>query len=118
MILELLSHQNFNDMKLGLDPSFRFSVSRAVYKGILKTLSQYYNKPYTVQPLPVHAFSATLSEDGSKVILEWKPTQDMDEPTARSIGYIVRTRIDDEAFDDGIETLDERLEIPIRKGHI
>lgn len=118
MILELLSHQNFNDMKLGLDPSFRFSVSRAVYKGILKTLSQYYNKPYTVQPLPVHSFSATLSKDGSKVILEWKPTQDMDEPTARSIGYIVRTRIDDEAFDDGIETLDERLEIPIRKGHI
>ncbi|HAZ73949.1 MAG TPA: xanthan lyase [Rikenellaceae bacterium] len=118
MILELLSHQNFNDMKLGLDPAFRFTVCRSVYKGILKTLSQYYNRPYTVQPLPVHAFSATLSPDGENIILEWKPTEDMDEPTARSIGYIVKTRIDDEGFDNGIETLSERIEIPILKGHV
>ena len=39
MLLELLSHQNFADMKYGLDPSFRFTVSRSVYKGILKYLS-------------------------------------------------------------------------------
>lgn len=39
MLLELLSHQNFADMKFGLDPSFRFTVSRAVYKGMLKYLS-------------------------------------------------------------------------------
>ncbi len=35
MILELLSHQNFGDMKYGLDPRFQFLVSRAVYKSIL-----------------------------------------------------------------------------------
>ncbi|MDE6135746.1 MAG: xanthan lyase, partial [Muribaculaceae bacterium] len=33
MLLELLSHQNFADMAYGLDPAFRFVVSRAVYKG-------------------------------------------------------------------------------------
>ncbi len=36
MLLELLSHQNMADQKYGLDPRFRFTVSRAVYKGILK----------------------------------------------------------------------------------
>ena len=29
MLLELLSHQNFADMRYGLDPTFRFTVSRA-----------------------------------------------------------------------------------------
>ena len=36
MLMELLSHQNFADMRYGLDPNFRFAVSRAMYKGILK----------------------------------------------------------------------------------
>ncbi|MDE6037518.1 MAG: xanthan lyase, partial [Duncaniella sp.] len=31
MLLELLSHQNFADMRYGLDPEFRFHVSRAIY---------------------------------------------------------------------------------------
>ena len=30
MLLELLSHQNFADMRYGLDPRFRFAVSRAI----------------------------------------------------------------------------------------
>ena len=30
MLLELLSHQNFADMRYGLDPSFRFDVSHAI----------------------------------------------------------------------------------------
>lgn len=39
MLLELLSHQNFADMKHGLDPAFRFDVSRAIYKGILRFIA-------------------------------------------------------------------------------
>ena len=62
MILELLSHQNFADMKSGLDPRFRFMAARAVYKAMLKYLSERYGCRYAVQPLPVHAFSATLAE--------------------------------------------------------
>jgi hypothetical protein len=33
-LIELLSHQNFNDMRFGNDPRFRADVSRAFYKGI------------------------------------------------------------------------------------
>ena len=46
MLLELLSHQNFADMRLGNDPRFKFLVSRAVYKGILRYISSQYDSPY------------------------------------------------------------------------
>ena len=35
-IIELLSHQNFADMRLGHDPKFKFTTSRALYKSILQ----------------------------------------------------------------------------------
>ena len=102
MLLELLSHQNFADMKYGLDPAFRFQVSRAVYKGLLKFLSNRYGCRYTVQPLPVSSFAATPGENGS-INLSWLPVKDEKEPTAVPTGYIVYTRIDDGPFDSGKE---------------
>lgn len=117
MILELLSHQNFADMKYGLDPAFRFSVSRAVYKGILKTLSEYYGSPYVVQPLPIKDFSAKLTE-GNKVRLEWEAREDKKEPTASPEGYIIYTRIDGGAFDKGVDVGTNSAEFEIEPGHI
>ena len=117
MILELLSHQNFADMKYGLDPSFRFTVSRAVYKGVLKTLSEFYHTPYVVQPLPPQAFSVRLQDSGH-ARLEWQPTADPKEPTATTDGYIVYTRIDDGAFDAGMETKEPTVTLDIEPGHI
>lgn len=117
MILELLSHQNFADMKLALDPAFRFSVCRAVYKGVLKTLSEFYGCPYTVQPLPVKSFSATLSPDGT-ASLQWEPREDRLEPTAVPEGYIVYTRIDDGAFDSGRFTVQPHISLKVSEGHI
>lgn len=107
MILELLSHQNFADMRFGLDPAFRFTVSRAVYKGMLKFLSARYGCNYAVQPLPVNSFSlsfasAPSSAQTSKVELKWKETIDTLEPTAAAKGYLLQTRIDDGPFDEGV----------------
>ena len=103
MLLELLSHQNFSDMRHGLDPSFRFAVSRAVYKGILKYLGNRYGTGYTVQPLPVHSFAVRPRLEGGavKAELSWKETPDTLEPTAAAREYILYTRIDDGAFDSG-----------------
>ena len=106
MLLELLSHQNFADMKYGLDPSFRFAVSRAVYKGMLKYLSSRYGCDYVVQPLPVRAFATSfrsLPDHGEpgRIRLSWKATVDSLESTAEPKGYILYTRIDDGAFDRG-----------------
>ena len=91
MLLELLSHQNFADMRYGNDPRFKFTVSRAVYKGILRYISSQYGTPYVVQPLPVEAFSAVFVDE-NKVQLRWTPTIDTLETTATPTGYIVYTR--------------------------
>lgn len=99
MLLELLSHQNFLDMKFHLDPRFKFDASRAIYKGILKFLAYQYNYEYVVQPLPVTHFAAELIEN--KVKLSWQPKEDPLEPTAAAEKYIVYTRIDDGGFDNG-----------------
>ena len=116
MILELLSHQNFADMKCGLDPSFRFTVCRAVYKGILKTMSEYYGCDYVVQPLPVSGF-AVRYRDGNAV-LSWKEVLDEKEPTAAPDGYIVYTRVDGGAFDEGRKVSGTDVELPIENGHV
>lgn len=101
MLLELLSHQNFADMRYGLDPRFRFTVSRSIYKGILKYLSSQYNTEYEVQPLPVETF-ATEFVNENKVKLTWEPVEDILEPTAKAERYIVYTRIGEGDFDQGI----------------
>ena len=100
MLLELLSHQNFADMKYGLDPTFRFNVSRAVYKGMLKYLSNRYGVPYTVQPLPVDGMGVRFAGEG-KAVVSWTPVMDRHEPTAVPEGYILYTRIDNGGFDNG-----------------
>lgn len=117
MLLELLSHQNLADMKYGLDPSFRFTVSRAIYKGMLKFLSEMYAVPYTVQPLPVNTFAVTFGQ-GKNANLSWEATDDPKEPTATPSGYIVYTRVDDGGFDSGVEVSESKITLPIEAGHI
>jgi hypothetical protein len=128
MLLELLSHQNFADMRYGLDPNFRFTVSRAIYKGILRFQSERYDFEYVVQPLAVNSFSATLSSSSKKepqALLSWKPTFDPLEPTAIPSKYIVYTRItdpsasDEGGFDNGfIVENGTSVTIPIEAGKI
>lgn len=92
-LLELLSHQNLADMRYGLDPKFRFTVSRAIYKAILRFQSERYGSNYVVQPLPVESFAAILvdkGEDTPSVRLSWRVVEDPLEPTAYPEGYVVR----------------------------
>lgn len=117
LILELLSHQNFADMKLGLDPSFRFTVSRAIYKGMLKYLSNRYGREYVVQPLPVSSVGVSFGSE-NKAVLSWKPVEDKLEPTAVPDGYIVYKRINDGAFDNGTPVKDCRYETTMTPGQI
>lgn len=116
MLLELLSHQNFADMRYGLDPEFRFNVSRAIYKGMLKYLSQQSGLEYVVQPLPVNSFSVIRS--GDEVKLNWDETADMLEPTAKADGYIVYTRIDGGGFDNGTPVSGREFVTEIESGKI
>lgn len=113
MLLELLSHQNFADMRYGLDPRFRFTVSRAIYKGMLQFLCSQYKMDYVVQPLPVDSISLRFIE-GNRIMLSWQPVDDPLEPTAKADQYIVYTRIGEGDFDNGVivDTPDYQTNIP------
>lgn len=100
MLLELLSHQNFADMRYGHDPRFKFVVSRAIYKGILKHIAAQYGYSYVVQPLPVKGFRITPA-GGNRVTLSWQEQPDSLEPTARAENYLLYTAIDEHSFDNG-----------------
>ena len=107
VLLELLSHQNMTDMKYGLDPRVRFTISRAIYKSFLRFIHEQYGTEYIVQPLPVRSMAMTM-EDGShtqgaqSVKITWQATEDVLEPTATPTYYIVYTRINDGDWDNGV----------------
>ncbi len=101
MILEILAHQNYKDMKFFHDPRFRFDVSRSIYVGMLKFLSEHYQYEYVVQPLPVTHFKAEFYK-GNNVLLIWKPQYDFIEKSAAPEAYIIYTRINNSGFDNGI----------------
>lgn len=101
-IVELLSHQNFADMRLGHDPNFKFTVGRALYKSVLRFLSTQHNKDYIVQPLPVDHFSIRFGKKKNTVELNWNAVNDPLEPTAKPREYIVYTRVGRGGFDNGV----------------
>lgn len=100
-IIELLSHQNFADMQLGHDPNFKFTVGRAIYKGILQFVNSQHGKDFVVQPLPVSNFAIRFGRKKNTLELTWKGEDDPLEPTARPREYIVYTRIGHGGFDNG-----------------
>jgi hypothetical protein len=111
LLLELLSHQNLADMTYGLDPRFRFTVARAIYKG----MARYLNGAETpIQPLAPHSFAISRVE-GKKVKLTWENTIDPLEPNANSQKYRVYIRTEDAGFSPNfreVETNSIELELP------
>jgi len=110
MLLELLSHQNLNDVKYVLNPKFKFDVSRAIYKGMLRFLSTQNGYEYVVQPLPVDHVKAELINESS-VKISWQPVEDPLESTATPDKYVVYKRTGNSGFDNG--TVVEAPEITI-----
>lgn len=107
MILELLSHQNLADMRYGRDPVFRFIVARAVYKGILKYLSEINGFRYVVQPLPVKNFGITKNASSKPTfLLKWSERSDRLEPTAFATGFTVEMSVNGGVFRKVAETSD------------
>jgi hypothetical protein len=105
MLLELFSHQNFIDMRFGQEPEFRFDVSRAIYKGMLKFLHTQYGIDEVVQPLPVDHLLAGIREGGD-IMLAWQPVPDPLEPTAEADEYRVYTRMNGGGVDNGTPVSD------------
>lgn len=99
-ILEMLSHENFPDIRLAHDPYFKFSVARSIYVTILKYLARVDGKKAVVQPLPPQRFQAGKLR-ANVLTLTWQPQTDEYEPTAVPTSYNVYTRIGDRGYDNG-----------------
>jgi len=101
-ILETLSHQSFNDMRYGLDPNFRFTMARSIYKTLLKFTAKKHHQPYVVAPLTPHNFQISFTESGKgEVCISWTPTNDPQEPSARPSAYVLYIADGDGGFDNG-----------------
>jgi N-acetylmuramoyl-L-alanine amidase len=99
VLIEALSHQNYDDVKFALDPRFRSTWGRAIYKGMLRFLATEGGYDAVVEPLPPRLMAARL--DGGQVRLEWQATADPLEPSAMPTGYIVYRRVGDSGFGAG-----------------
>lgn len=119
-ILETMSHQNFYDMRYGHDPLFKFTLARSVYKSILRFVNfEHGVTSYKVQPLPPHAFAVQFAGNGEKVRLTWQPTPDSLEASAMPTGYVLYTKVGDEAFDNGFAVGNvTECTVPVAKGKL
>ena len=115
-IIELLSHQNFADMVWGHDPVFKFTVGRALYKGILRFLATQHHTDYVVQPLPVTHFAIHFGKKKNSFELTWRPQTDPLEPTATADEYIVYTRIGRGGFDNGVRVKGTSYSLKVKPG--
>lgn len=109
MLSEMLSHHNFADMYQGMDPKFKFHISRAYYKGVLRFLASQEGKDYVVQPLPVDHFRIDENENGIR--LSWKAVVDPLEKSAVANKYKVYTRLNNGGFDNGVLVEKEELQL-------
>lgn len=94
-LIELLSHQNFGDMRYALDPWFRFTVSRSIYKALGRFVAERKDRKFVVQPLPVKDFAIRRLKK-HHYRLSWQPTPDRLEPTAFPTRYLIMERTADE----------------------
>lgn len=114
-ILETMSHQNFNDMRMGQDPNFKFTLARSIYKTILRYTSQLHGTHYTVQPLTPNNFKIEFTSK-NKVKLSWKAVSDITEPSAKPTSYNVYIATGTSGFDNGTNIKKNSYKLKLEPG--
>ncbi len=114
-IIEILSHQNFPDMKMGQDPNFKFTLARSMYKTMLRFLAEQNNTSYVVQPLPPTNFRIEMGNNG-KATLRWDAVADAIEPSAYPSSYNVYTAMGRADFDNGQNVKGNSMIIQLQPG--
>ena len=111
VLLEILSHKQFADIRLGLEPQFRHDVARAIYKGIGRWIHSQVGTDFVVQPLKVQKMS--ISPD---MELTWLPTIDPIEPSAKPTYYLVEVRENDGPWKVVERTTKTHYNLPAKQG--
>lgn len=99
-IIETLSHQNFADMKMGHDPTFKFTLARSLYKSILRFINSKHGKTSIVTPLPPQKIRVEMDEKGEAEVA-WSAQEDSLEESAKPNSYIIYTQINNGSWDNG-----------------
>ncbi|WP_337644922.1 golvesin C-terminal-like domain-containing protein [Prevotella sp.] len=114
-IIETMSHQNFADIRRGLDPNFKFTMARSLYKTILRYVSSNHSRPCIVQPLPVDNFRIANIGNG-QLRLSWLPVKDEQEPTSVPTAYNVYVAQGAGGFDNGRMVCGNSFVIDVQPG--
>lgn len=99
-ILEILSHQNYNDMVYAHDPWFKFNLARGIYKAVLRFVNFEHGGKYAVAPLAPDNFRIEFTGT-NEISLKWNAVKDSLEPSAMPTGYVLYTRMGNGDFDNG-----------------
>ena len=100
-ILEILSHQNFGDMRYGQDPNFRFTLARSIYKTLLRYITGMHQEENVVQPLAPNRFHIEFTDKPGEVNISWQGVIDGLEPSSEPTGYVLYIAQDNAGFDNG-----------------
>ena len=114
-IIETLSHQSLPDLKLGMDPNFRFSLARSIYKGLLKYVCESHDCKYTVAPLPPDALRLEFSSY-DRVKLSWDKVEDPLEPSASPEAYVLYMAAGSGDFDNGTVVKTNSCSLQLQSG--
>lgn len=115
-ILEMLSHQNFPDMRIAQDPLGKFYIARSIYKTILRFVNSNHGTRYVVQPLAPQNFSVTQNQ--GVALLSWTAQLDKTEPSARPTSYIIYKAEGQGGFDNGTIVNTTRCQMLLEPGKL
>ncbi len=116
-IFETLSHQSFSDMRRGLDPNFRFTLARSIYKTLARYICRKHGEPCTITPLTPRNFRIEFMEGTrGEIRLSWKATPDPKEPSANPTAYVLYIAEDDRDFDNGMLVEGNSILLRLRPG--
>ena len=115
-ILEMLSHQNFPDMRIAQDPLGKFYIARSIYKTILRFVNSNHGTRYVVQPLAPQNFSVTQNQ--GVALLSWTAQLDKTEPSARPTSYIIYKAEGQGGFDNGTIVNTTRCQMQLKPGKL
>lgn len=115
-ILEMLSHQNFPDMRIAQDPLGKFYIARSIYKTILRFVNSNHGTRYVVQPLAPQNFCVTQNQ--GVALLSWTAQLDKTEPSARPTSYIIYKAEGQGGFDNGTIVNTTRCQMQLEPGKL
>ena len=114
VLLEILSHKQFADIRLGLEPAFRKDVARAIYKGVGRWIHAQTGTDFVVQPLPVERMAVKLNKDD--FVVTWTAAIDSLEPTATPDYYLIELRENDGAWQSAVRVKAPKYSFRAREG--